>query len=232
MIMPKSAAEFRVQIGLSARVSLSTTIVSFSLYHPTLTHSKQAVIYALSAMAFALFLCRLATRLIALRKLHLDDAFLVLAVSCLIGCVVIISQCTFVFYLANAKIQYPELTTVTFHLFTAAENETYTNMITRHKVIRNVLAVLSWTTIYAVKMCFFTFMYPMIRHLRHLRAYWWGSVGTTLVVWLFSAFKTFMLPEENASSKIVWVTTMMCAMDIITDIVGLSSPAPQQLIQC
>ncbi|KAF2649545.1 hypothetical protein K491DRAFT_721586 [Lophiostoma macrostomum CBS 122681] len=209
MIVPASDHNFRIEIGRSARVSLTTT---------------KALVYTLSALAFITFFTRLIIRLVTLRKLQLDDAFLVLAVSCLTGCVIIISKYAFVFYLANAKVHYPELTRVTFPLFNQNLTALYADMLEQYKVLRNVLALLSWTIIYAVKMCFFTFMYPMIRQLPRLRLYWWVSVTLSAVAWFFSAFKTFFLPEENSSSMNVSFTTAMGAADIITDVIVVSIP--------
>lgn len=197
-----SDEEFRYRITHSGRMNLNTLLVTIT---------------SLASVALCCFIGRIILRLSTRRRLFLDDAFLTLAVCCLCGCLGIVHANGFFTFLSNARIYAPEL------LKTTAYQPYKTNQGPSIKR-RNALAVLSWTTIYSVKFCFYAFFQPLLRHLKRLYMFYWGCVCFTVLAWIFSAFKLYMLPTLTGETPDLIFTIAMAVLDCVTDAMIVSIP--------
>ncbi|KAF2864722.1 hypothetical protein BDV95DRAFT_289806 [Massariosphaeria phaeospora] len=177
----------------------------------------QWTIGTLFAVALLLFSCRISIRLYTRRRLYLDDGFLILAVGCLCASTAIVFQHCFAFFLASLKIHAPRLLTTTAF----AQHKTE---LRASEVPRDILAVTSWTAIYAIKFCFFACFRPLIAHLRGLTIWFWISVIFSLVAWVFSAFKGFIFPNLTATTPSFAFTIALALADIVADIMIISIP--------
>ncbi|KAH7139566.1 hypothetical protein B0J11DRAFT_46897 [Dendryphion nanum] len=197
-----SDGEFRQRITNAGRINIITLLVTVT---------------SLTSVALCCFIGRIALRLATRRRLFLDDAFLFLAVSCLCGCMSIVHANAFFTFLSNAKVYAPELLKTTAYIH-------YKSTLGSSVKRRNALAVLSWTTIYSVKFCFYAFFQPLLRHLKKLYRYYWVCVGITFLAWLFSAFKLYMLPNLTGETPDLAFTIAMAVLDCATDAMVVSIP--------
>ncbi|KAF2262427.1 hypothetical protein CC78DRAFT_316935 [Lojkania enalia] len=164
-----SDAGFRYQVEQANRISLP---------------NFEKTIAVFTALALACFIARLSIRLIYLRRLDIDDLFLILATACFCAATAVLYQNCFLFFLNSAIFQSQEL------IFTRAFPPYITKLYNSTRP-RNTFAALNWTAIYAVKFCFFTFFKPLIRHLCGLTRFYWISVTFTLLAWIVSVYEGF-----------------------------------------
>ena len=127
----------------------------------------------------------MAIRLRYQRKLHLDDAFLILAVACLCVATGIIYRVSYFLYLHSAALLLPEITPFLI--------EDLGELLKLQNKVYPYLAMI-WTATFAVKWCFLAFMRPLIGPMaRKLKWYFWFIVGFCTIVWAFLVAEPFII---------------------------------------
>lgn len=119
-------------------------------------HAFQVAIGVFTGLAFICFLARMAIRISYQKRLRLDDAFLILAVTCLCAATGILYHICYFLYMHSAAVLAPEVLSYILPHF----NE----LLGLQTKVYPYLALI-WTTTYAIKACFLAFMRPLIWHI-------------------------------------------------------------------
>ncbi|MCJ1271043.1 hypothetical protein MMC22_010942 [Lobaria immixta] len=144
------------------------------------------VFVAVSAASFAVAImtaiARTTIKLYHQKRLHIDDAFLLLAVLCLCSAMGVIF------------ISFPSMHLLEVFLIEIVSPELASNDIERaqHRSIQQSCLVLCLTTIFAVKFSFLFFFKTLTRRLRTVTLYWRVVSVITALAWVFGISIPFM----------------------------------------
>lgn len=162
----------KVFIVSSHSISMSTT------KYLTL---KKAVNGALFGLALLMAAVRIVIRVHSQRKLHPDDFVLMFA------CLTFIASQVLLYILKIGNIH--RLGAVTFDpssqtpALTIEGPEAYYRRILKVMRMEYSIGILTWTSIFAVKICFLLFFHQMITRLRRLIVAWRVIFGITIISW-------------------------------------------------
>ncbi|KAF2184595.1 hypothetical protein K469DRAFT_666410 [Zopfia rhizophila CBS 207.26] len=211
-LRPMSDAEFRWRVTHTGKISGPVLKITTSV---------------LLSLALVCLIGRLTLRFLSRRRLYLDDGFLCLAAGCLCGTTAILFQNCFTFFLTSTIHQDPSLQNTTAY-------PPYLPSLSQFESRRNLYTILAWTTLIAVKFCFFAFFKPLIRCRRKIKIWYWFSVAFTVVAWalaLFDAYgfdafystrtRVFSQDYYTVSGK---VSITLCVVDIVSDLMIVSIP--------
>lgn len=139
----------------------------------------------MTGLALCCFLARMAIRLTYQKRLRLDDAFLILAATCLCIGTGILYHITYLLYMHAAVLLAPEVLGEVFANFGELRNA--------QKKVYPLLAMF-WTTIFAVKGCFLVYMHPLVWHIsRAVKWYYWFVVGSCMISWMVVIVDPFII---------------------------------------
>ena len=126
---------------------------------------------------------RTAIRLTQQRRLHADDALLLVAVVFLVASMALLWRQLDEMYTAEALVT----DTATFVLITGD----WMDSLFYFLKISDAFLVLSWTSELAVKFSFLLFFRHLIDRVRGMKVYWWVAMAITLAVWIFGCGAVF-----------------------------------------
>jgi len=184
-------------------------------------------------VAFACFIGRLFIRGFTRRRLYLDDAILIVAVGFLCATIISFYKNSFLFFLINATVNFPELK------FTAAF-QPYAELLRTNQPRRNIFAFFNWTAIYAVKFCFFAFFKGLIENFRALTIWYWFSVAFSIASWIAAATSGWILtmyankPQAAAALKYnpnTAFTYSTAILDIVSDLMSMPTICLPRVMQ-
>jgi hypothetical protein len=143
------------------------------------------VIGVSTGLALCCFAVRLAIRLTYQKHLRLDDAFLILAAICLCVATGILYHICYYLYLHSAALLAPQVLPYVLPNFS--------RLLKLDAQVYPFLALI-WTTTFAVKGCFLTFMRPLVWHIsRGLNWYYWFIVVFCIISWAFVVSEPFII---------------------------------------
>lgn len=180
-------------------VSLFFIYLIFKYVQSQLTLKVVNVIWSVLAVFFAA--ARMMIRFYFRRKLDLDDFMLVFACSTFIASQAIL----YVFKLENiywlgALVQEP-INPQTL-VFILGDSEAFFSRVAKVQRIDSSSLALTWTSIYAVKVCFLLFFYELIKRLPRLILTWKVILGITIFFWAFCISGAFLsCPHFGPSSS-------------------------------
>ncbi|KAH8723974.1 hypothetical protein GQ44DRAFT_709438 [Phaeosphaeriaceae sp. PMI808] len=188
----------------------------------------EIVVGVLTGLALCCFIARIAIRLIYQKTLRVDDAFLILAVACLCAATGILYHISYFLYMHSAALFVPGILP-----YLLAD---FFELLKFQKKVYPYLTLI-WTTTFAVKACFLTFMRPLIWHVsRKMNWYFWFIVVFTAVTWAFVVVEPFIIcpyfeleavkcfSSTVASKKTIGLTALVTTLDILSDIMIVSLP--------
>ncbi|KAI0122341.1 hypothetical protein F4814DRAFT_206854 [Daldinia grandis] len=191
-------------------------------------HAFQVAIGVSTGLALLCFIGRLAVRLTYQKRLHLDDAFLIIAIASLCAATGILYHICYFLYLHSAALLAPQLLP-----YLLAK---YDELLNLQKRVYPFLALI-WTTTFAVKGCFIAFMHPLVWHIsRRVHWYYWFIAGFCTVSWAFVVSEPFIvcpyfgleaLKCFNSTvdgKKTLGLSALVTVLDILSDIMVLSIP--------
>ncbi|KAF2475929.1 uncharacterized protein BDR25DRAFT_253574 [Lindgomyces ingoldianus] len=194
-------------------------------------HDFKIAIGVLFGLAALTCTGRIFIRLFSRRRLYLDDAFLIFALTSLVGGTAILYKRIHMIYLEFSVLrQDPVASLLAF--------EQMDELFQQSKWQLAYLPFL-WTAIFAVKWCYFAFFYPLLRAMaRSIVYYYWLAIAFSVVSWLFlvigeqlitcphvgkAAAKCF--PVLPASKSALLVLFWICpVLDALCDIMIVSIP--------
>ncbi len=142
-------------------------------------------------LAMIAAIARLAMKIFQHRKLSLDDGFLLFACACLCAATGLLHSILPVMYLDEGLILSP--------LTTPFGPQEFDDLFRYQKMIYS-FTVLSWVTIFAVKLSFLVFFRNLIRRLIWMDTYWKVVVVTSLLACGFNICHDFITcPHFNLS---------------------------------
>ncbi|KAN0067000.1 hypothetical protein V8E54_014924 [Elaphomyces granulatus] len=192
-------------------------------------HQFEVVVAVLFGIALLSFFGRIFIRLFTQRRLYMDDGFLTVALACLCGGTVILYEYIQILYLEFAILQ-------KYHTALQVSREKMDDPygLSKWQFAYNFLL---WTTIYAVKWCYFAFFHQFIQAMSNWKTfifYYRFSICFSVVSWLFVAVgaqlfcctslkriskstKCFpVLPVSNAVLNLIFWAFLI--FDVLTDI--------------
>lgn len=162
----------------------------------------------------------------------MDDGFLTVALACLCAGTVIIYEHIQIIYLGFAILQN--------HTASQIAREQMDNFY--DPKWRFAYVFLLWTTVFAVKWCYFAFFHPFLQAMSNWKCfvfYYRFSICLSVASWLFTIFGTQLvscthvrrisesskcLPELHVSNTVLLLTTWAIPfLDALTDIMGMYS---------
>lgn len=190
----------------SGKISLQVFIVSFIFYLVfTYTQSqltlKKVVNVIWSVLAVLSAAARIMIRFYFQRKLHPDDFILVFACSTFIASQALL----YVFKLENiywlGALARDPMNPQTLALM-LGDSEAFYRRVAKVQWIDGSSLALTWTSIYAVKVCFLLFFYELIKRLPRLILTWKIIFGITIFFWAFCISGAFIsCPHFGPSSS-------------------------------
>ena len=169
--------EHSARITMQAfEVSDGKTIVSLHV----LTQENQIAIGILAGAAIACAIGRLCIRVLTRRRLYYDDVFLILALACVCGGTGILYKRCKISYIEFALLrQMPEAYSVSLD---------YADDLLNQITWQFAYVMLLWTTIFAIKWCFFAHFHPLLRNMsKSMTRFYWLSIAFSVLCWSFLA---------------------------------------------
>lgn len=147
--------------------------------------STQVAIGVVTGLTLCCFVARMVIRLTYQKQLRLDDAFLIIAAACLCVATGILYHICYFLYLHSAALLAPQvMPEVLAH---------YNDLLDLQKQAFPFLAVI-WTTTFAVKGCFLSFMRPLVWHIsRTVNWYYWFIVVFCAISWAYVVAEPFII---------------------------------------
>ncbi|KAI1659421.1 hypothetical protein F4813DRAFT_379749 [Daldinia decipiens] len=184
----------------------------------------QVAIGVLTGLALCCFIGRLAVRLTYQKRLHLDDAFLIIAAASLCAATGILYHICYFLYLHSVALLAPQLLPYLL--------ANYDELLNLQKRVYPFLALI-WTTTFAVKGCFLAFMRPLVWHIsRRVNWYYWFIAGFCILSWAFVVSEPFIVcpyfglegmkcfNSTVDEKKTLGLTALVTVLDILSDIMG------------
>ncbi|OTB17734.1 hypothetical protein K445DRAFT_309898 [Daldinia sp. EC12] len=191
-------------------------------------HAFKVAIGVLTGLALCCFIVRLIIRLTYQKRLHLDDAFLIIAAASLCAATGILYHICYFLYLHSAASLAPQLLPYLL--------ANYDELLNLQKRVYPFLALI-WTTTFAVKGCFLVFMRPLVWHIsRRVNWYYWFIVIFCLISWAFVVSEPFIVcpyfglegmkcfSSTVDEKKTLGLTALITVLDILSDIMVVSIP--------
>ncbi|KAN0066999.1 hypothetical protein V8E54_014923 [Elaphomyces granulatus] len=200
-------------------------------------HQSKAVSAVLLSIALVSFFWRILIRLFTQRRFYIDDGFLTVALACLCATTVILYERIQIFYLESAILQNNRTA-----LQIAAEQM---NDIYDQSKWKFAYLFLVWTTVFAVKWCYFAFFYPFLQAMSNWKSfifYYRFSICFSVASWLFVAVGAQFIacpyvdriscgslnlqgfPDLSGSSAALLLVFWACPiLDLLTDIMDDTS---------
>ncbi|KAI1646875.1 uncharacterized protein F4817DRAFT_316277 [Daldinia loculata] len=188
----------------------------------------QVAIGVLTGLALCCFIGRLAVRLTYQKRLHLDDAFLIIAAASLCAATGILYYICYFVYLHTAALLAPQLLPYLL--------ANYDELLYLQKSLYPLLALI-WTTTFAVKGCFLAFMRPLVWHIsRRVNWYYWFIAGFCILSWAFVVSEPFIVcpyfglegikcfSSTIDEKKTLGLVALVTVLDILSDIMVVSIP--------
>lgn len=188
----------------SEKIPLKVFIVSFYLVFTYIQNQltlKKVVNVIWSVLAVFLAAARMMMRFYFQRKLHPDDFILVFACSTFIAsqALLYVLRLENIYWL-GALVREP-MSPQTLVLM-LGDFEAFYRRVAKVQRIDSSSLALTWTSIYAVKVCFLLFFYELIRRLPRLILTWKITFGITLFFWAFCISGAFIsCPHFGPSSS-------------------------------
>lgn len=151
---------------------------------------KKAANGTLFGLALLIAAARLGIRFHSQRKLHPDDFVLIFA------CLTFIASQILLYILKIDNIHW--LGAVTFDpspqtpALTIEDLEAYYRRIPKIMRMECSIGILTWTSIFAVKICFLIFFHQLVTRLRRLIVAWRVILGITIISWALCSFEFFI----------------------------------------
>ncbi|KAF7512478.1 hypothetical protein GJ744_001413 [Endocarpon pusillum] len=194
-------------------------------------HDFKIAIGILFGLAVLCLLLRILIRLVLRRRLFLDDSFLIFGFVCLTGGTVVLYERLYMIYLEFSVLAGdPTASILAFQQTDELFEQSKWNV---------AYLLFLWTSIFAVKWCYFAFFHPLLRGTwKWIIYYYWFAVIFSIISWLFlvvgeklitcpyvgkASAKCF--PELPASKQaIVALFWLGPALDGLTDLMVVSIP--------
>lgn len=149
--------------------------ISFKLCVLSIADAWQAETIALFTISILVAITRTVIRLHYQKRLFLDDIFLLAAVLCLCGSMVILLYfCTLLYLVENLVIRNslsnpsPEIVKQTH----------------QYHIVASIYYSFTWTSIFVVKFGFLLFFRNLLLRVQAMMLYWRVVVGITVIVWV------------------------------------------------
>lgn len=144
----------------------------------------------LFGLALLMATARMVIRFHFQRKLHSDDFVLLFA------CLSFIASQVLLYFLKIDEIYWLIAVAFEFSQQTPAlileDPEAIYRRISMVQRMQTAIAILTWTSIFAVKICFLLFFHQMITRLQRLIVAWRVILGITIIFWAFCSFGYFI----------------------------------------
>jgi hypothetical protein len=144
----------------------------------------------LFGIALVSFVGRISIRLFTQRRLYTDDGFLVVALACLCAGTVMLYERIEIIYLTSAVLQ---------NNHTALQIAVQMDNFYDPKWQCYIFTL--WTTVFAVKWCYFAFFHPFLQAMSNWKCfifYYRFSICFSVVSWLFAAIGTELISCTRA----------------------------------
>lgn len=148
-----------------------------------MTDAEQVASIILFVFSVIFTIGRVVIRLRYQKSLAVDDAFLILAVVCLIAAVGLLFAFISSMYLIEALITNDPNVVIPSDI---------TVQVERFRKLSTAFDVLTYTTIFAVKFSFLFLFKALIRNVRKINIYWWTVALTTAAVWVLGIGELFL----------------------------------------
>ena len=156
----------------------SRSVIQDNKSNNTLREHIQIAIGILSGLAVLCLLLRIFIRLVSRRRLFLDDSFLIFGFVCLIGGTVILYKRLYMIYLEFSVLAGdPTASLLAFQ---------QTDELFEQSKWQLAYLLFLWTSIFAVKWCYFAFFHPLLRAMwKWIIFYYWFAIIFSIISWLF-----------------------------------------------
>ena len=132
---------------------------------------------------------RTVTQFRSQRRLYLDDFILILACLTLIASQILLYVFTIdAMFRQESIFPYPTNLPKLLASVSNSPEVVYRQKLKFQKILFACLA-LTWTSIFAVKICFLLFFYPIIKRLQRFMLAWKVMFGIIICIWVFCTFQ-------------------------------------------
>ncbi|KAF7502321.1 hypothetical protein GJ744_006131 [Endocarpon pusillum] len=194
-------------------------------------HDFKIAVGILFGLAVLCLLLRILIRLVIRRRLFLDDSFLIFSFVCLTGSTVILYKRIYMIYLEFSMMAGDPTASI---LAFQQKDE-----LLKQSKWSLAYFLFLWTSIFAVKWCYFAFFYPLLRAMwKWIIYYYWFAIIFSISSWMFLVLGERLIacpyigrafakcfPELPASKQVIvalfWLGP---TLDGLTDLMVVSIP--------